>query len=106
MVAGPPLDVLHVFEALGQGGAEQNLLSILRQLPPPRFRHHLAWLRPEPDELYGAFAPLVATMVPLHDGPRWSHGRAARNLLRWVRAHRPALLHAQMLWPQLISRAA
>jgi len=101
-----PLEVLHVFEALGQGGAEQNLLSILQELPPPRFRHHLAWLRPHPNELRDAFAPLVESMVPLHDGPRWSHARATRVLTRWLRAHRPDLVHAQMIGPQLVCRAA
>src|SRR5262245_20490738 len=103
---GRPLEVLHVIEALGQGGAEQNLLSILRELPSPRFRHHLGWLRPHPDELAASFQPHVASMVPLHDGPRWSHARATTKLVRWLRVHRPAVIHAQMIGPQLVSRAA
>ena len=33
-----PLDVLYVVESLGHKGAEQNLLSISRRMPPERFR--------------------------------------------------------------------
>ena len=36
------LEILHVVESLGHGGAEQNLLSQIRCMT--QHRHHLAWL--------------------------------------------------------------
>src|SRR3954447_4829146 len=59
-----PLRILHVMDSLGEGGAEQNLLTLVRQLRQDQAVNGLAWLYDD-DQLKDAFRPHVATMVPL-----------------------------------------
>jgi len=100
-----PLDVLHVVESLGQGGAEQNLLAFLRCLPEDRFRNHIAWLYDD-TRLLESFRPHVNTLLPL--GARGSKDLLAATLALagWMRANRPSVVHAQLVMPQLAARAA
>src|SRR5579864_8442534 len=101
-----PLDVLHVTDSLGHGGAEQNLLSLLRRLPRDRFRHHLAWVV-DHLALRDAFAPYVDTLVPLGgDYSVVGCARAAARLGSWIRRRRPDVVHAQLITAQLVARIA
>lgn len=100
-----PLRVLHVTESLAHGGAEQNLLSFLRRLPPERFQHHLAYLYPD-EALLEKFRPHVASLVPLGAGRGPGLLKAAATLQGWVRRNRVHVVHAQLLRAQLVARAA
>lgn len=100
-----PLHVLHVTESLAHGGAEQNLLSFLRRLPPERFRHHLAYLYPD-ETLIEKFRPHVASLVPLGAGRGPGLLKAAAALRGWVRRNRVHVVHAQLLRAQLVARTA
>jgi glycosyltransferase involved in cell wall biosynthesis len=101
------LDVLHVIDSLSEGGAENNLLSILRRLPADRFRNHVAWLH-DRDNLVEALRPHVASLVPLHAPPRSKRGLlgAAAQLTGWLQTHRPHVVHAQLLMAHLVARIA
>ena len=99
------LDVLHVTESLSQGGAEQNLLSILSRLPRDRYRNHLAWLYPTQD-LLDSFRPAVASLVPLGAAGRSELGGATMTLWRWLRVNKPDVVHVQLLSAQLVARVA
>ncbi len=98
-----PIDVLHVIDSLGEGGAEHNLLSIIRRLPADRFRNHVAWLY-EGESLVEALRPYVATLLPLHASP--SLFGAAAALTDWMTEHRPRVVHAQLLMAHLVARIA
>ncbi|HEX4462422.1 MAG TPA: glycosyltransferase [Polyangia bacterium] len=101
-----PLDVLHVTDSLAHGGAEQNLLSLLRRLPRDRFRHHLAWIVDDL-RLADSFRPLVDSMVPLGgDYSVRGCAHATVVLRRWIAQHRPDVVHAQLITAQLVARAA
>jgi glycosyltransferase involved in cell wall biosynthesis len=100
-----PLDVLHVIDSIGHGGAEQNLLSVIRRMEPQRYRHHLAWLYSE-HQLLEAFRPHVATLLPLAARPRLGLLHAAARLGDWIRHHRPDVVHAQLLRAHLVARLA
>lgn len=101
-----PLDVLHVTDSLAHGGAEQNLLSLLRRLPRDRFRNHLAWIVDDL-RLNDAFRPYVETLVPLGGDYSWiGCARATLRLGAWIRRHRPDVVHAQLITAQLVARAA
>jgi glycosyltransferase involved in cell wall biosynthesis len=101
-----PLDVLHVTDSLGHGGAEQNLLSLLRRLPRDRYRHHLAWIADDL-RLLDAFRPHVDTLLPLGGDYSWlGCARAALHLGAWIRRHRPDVVHAQLIMAQLVARLA
>lgn len=99
------LDVLHVTETLAHGGAEQNLLSIIRRLPPDRFRHHLAWLYDD-DVLLEAFRPHVMSLVPLHASRGVGLVWATNRLARWMRRFRPDVVHAQLIRSEIVARVA
>src|SRR5438874_13301563 len=66
------VEVLHVIDSLGEGGAENNLLSILRRMPPDRFRNHVAWLH-DRENLVEAMRPHVASLIRLY-APRSTTG--------------------------------
>jgi glycosyltransferase involved in cell wall biosynthesis len=100
-----PLEVLHVVESLGEGGAEQNLLSFLKHMPADRYRHHMAWMFPD-ERLRERFRPHLATMIPLSAGKGARLLRTAWDLAGWVRKLQPDVIHAQLVRPQLIARAA
>jgi glycosyltransferase involved in cell wall biosynthesis len=100
------VDVLHVIDSLGEGGAEHNLLSILRRLPADRFRNHIAWLH-DRENLIEAVRPHVASLIPLH-APRSKLGllSAAATLASWMEEHRPHVVNAQLLMAHLVARMA
>jgi glycosyltransferase involved in cell wall biosynthesis len=102
---GRPLRVLHVTESLAHGGAEQNLLSFLRRLPPERFQHHLAYLYPD-ETLVEKFRPHVASFVPLGAGRGPGLIKAALALRGWMRRHPIDVVHTQLLRAQLVARTA
>lgn len=93
--------------SLGHGGAEQNLLTILRQLSrePTRYRNHLAWLGGD-EALREAFEPHVASMIRLDAHGRVGQLRAAAKLARWVRENRPDVIHTQLVDAQIVARVA
>jgi glycosyltransferase involved in cell wall biosynthesis len=100
-----PLEVLHLVESLGPGGAEQNLLSVLRALPPDRFRNHLGWLYDD-ERLLDGFRPHVASLVPLRARGRLGMVGAIRRLTTWLNRHRTDVIHTQLIRAQLVGRAA
>ena len=91
-----PLRILHVMDSLGEGGAEQNLLTLVQQLGRDQAVHGLAWLYDD-DQLREAFRPHVATMVALHTGRYLGMLPAAVRLARAVREFKPDLLHAKLI---------
>lgn len=101
-----PLDVVHVTDSLAHGGAEQNLLSLLRHMPRDRFRHHLAWIFDDL-RIADSFRPFVDSMIPL-GGDYSVRGclRATVALRRWIAQHKPDVVHAQLITAQLVARAA
>lgn len=100
-----PLEVLHVVESLGHGGAEQNLVSLLRRLPRDRFRSHVAWLYQD-TQLLETLRPHVASLVPLSVENGLGHWRGVLRLADWMRHHQPDVVHAQLIRAQLVARAA
>lgn len=100
-----PLEILHVIESLGEGGAEQNLLSFVKQLDPGRYRHHLAWLFDD-ERLLERFRPHVQTLIPLGAGHGVGMLGAIWRLGRWMRKLRPDVVHAQLIRAQVVARAA
>jgi glycosyltransferase involved in cell wall biosynthesis len=105
LIDGRPLRVLHVIDSLAEGGAEQNLLTMVRSLPPPDYEHHLVWLYAD-DRLLAAFRPHVASTIALRAGRGWGFLRAARGLARHVRRIRPDVVSAKLIRAQLAARFA
>gem|GEM_PF-305703 len=99
------LEVLHVTEALGHGGAEQNLLTFLRHLPPERFRHHLAWMYDD-DRLLDQFRPHVASLIPLRCGRKLGMLPGVARLARWIRLNQPDVVHTQLTRAMVLARSA
>lgn len=100
-----PLRVLHLMDSLGEGGAEQNLLTLVRRLPPPACEHQLAWLYDD-DRLLAAFAPHVQRLLPLHCGRGLGMAVAAFRLAAALRADPPDVIHAKLIRSQLVARLA
>jgi L-malate glycosyltransferase len=97
--------VLHVIDSLAEGGAEQNLLTLIRSLGPPDHEHHLAWLYAD-DRLLAAFAPHVASTLPLNAGRGWGLVGASRRLAEHIRRLRPDVVSAKLIRAQLVARSA
>jgi glycosyltransferase involved in cell wall biosynthesis len=97
------LRVLHVIESLGRGGAEMNLVSQVRHLSPARFEQHVAWMY-DADQLVSELEPHVRSLVPLRVGNHGGILSGAVRLARWIRRHRPDVVHAQLIRAQLTAR--
>ena len=92
-------------DSLGEGGAEQNLLTLVRRLPPSECRHDLAWLYDD-NALLEQFRPSIARLMPLH-ASRWlGLVQAAVRLAAHLRADPPDLIHAKLIRAQLVARLA
>jgi glycosyltransferase involved in cell wall biosynthesis len=100
------LDVLHVQDSLERGGAEQNLLSLLRNLPRERFRHHVAWLYRADPQFQKELSAVVDSFIAVDASGRVGIPTAAVRLAGWIRAHRPHVIHAQLVRAQIVARAA
>jgi glycosyltransferase involved in cell wall biosynthesis len=100
-----PLEVLHVIETLGEGGAEQNLLSFLKHLPQDRYRHHMAWMFDDVTMLE-RFRPHVASFIPLSAGHGARLAGAIWRLARAMKRIQPDVVHTQLIRSQIAARAA
>jgi glycosyltransferase involved in cell wall biosynthesis len=105
MFGDRPLRVLHVIDSLAEGGAEQNLLTLVRNLPPPGFEHHIAWLYAD-DRLLAAFSPHVASSLALGAGRGVALLHATRTLAGHMRRLRPDVVSAKLIRAQLVARVA
>jgi glycosyltransferase involved in cell wall biosynthesis len=105
LIDGRPLRVLHVIDSLAEGGAEQNLLTMVRSLPPPDYEHHLAWLYAD-ERLLSAFTPHVASALSMHARRGFGLVRAAGELTRAIRRIKPDVVSAKLIRAQLAARLA
>ena len=91
VAASPPV-ILHCLDGLGIGGAERQLILLLRHIPPQMFRHVVCHVGPR-RELTGDVRALGIPVFDLSGGKRYSL-RALVRLIRLARQIRPALIHA------------
>ena len=98
------LRVLHVIDSLAEGGAEQNLLTLVRNLGPP-YEHHIAWLYDD-ERLRSAFAPYMASMLALGAGRQWDLVRVSLKLTKHMRRLRPDVVSAKLIRAHLVARVA
>ncbi len=102
---GGPLRILHVIDGLGVGGAEVQLVHVLRRLPRDRFDHVVCHITPQAD----LAAEIRDLGVPVHDlsrAGRRSMAAALVGLVMQVRCYRPALIHADGVYGNLCGRLA
>ncbi len=100
-----PLRVMHVIDSLAEGGAEQNLLTLIRNLPAHEYEHHLAWLYPD-ERLLPAFAPHVASVLALRTGRQLGLLGASSRLAKHIRRTHPDVVSAKLIRAQLVARIA
>jgi glycosyltransferase involved in cell wall biosynthesis len=100
-VARRPLRVLHLLETLGRGGAERNLVNVLRHLPPGE--HALCYLRP-PDDYAAelAEAGIPVRCLGLHRPA--DLGRALYNLRQELLRGDFQLLFTQVFAADILGR--
>ncbi len=105
MIDSAGLKILHVVDGLGVGGAEVQLVLLLRHLPQHRFAHAVCHVG-----LRAELAGEVANQgVPVYD---LSHGGRRRvpvvlpELMGIVHRLRPDLIHTDGMWGNLCGRVA
>lgn len=99
--------VVHITDAL-DGDAEENLLSLLHQMPPGRYRHVIiGWRRSAMWELRhsGHMAQLVHMPAPVSD-PSDGSRLPFMRLFRRLRLLRPALVHTHSTTLQWLAALA
>ncbi|MGH2454206.1 MAG: glycosyltransferase [bacterium] len=94
--------ILHCVDGLGIGGAEKELLLLLRHSPPQMFDHVVCHVGPQ-DILASEVRALGIPVYDLSGGRRHSL-RALLRLLRLTRRLRPALIHADHRYGKLYAR--
>lgn len=90
-------------DSLGEGGAEQNLLTMIRYARG--VDHELAWLFDD-ERLRKAFSTQVVRLIPLNCAHGIDHLFAALRLAQAIRSDPPDLIHAKLIRSQLVARLA
>ena len=104
------IGVLYVIDELLQlGGAEQNLVRILRHLPRDRFRPYLLTFRFNPTVEAFRSLPCPVEVYPVHNLYGWNAMLHAPRLLSWCRRERIGIVHTFFetadLWAGSLARA-
>ncbi len=97
------LDVLHVIDQLAPGGAERNLLAMVRELKALGIRSHVAWLYGR-GGLEDEFRRHAETLIPLEVRSRAALAPALFRLARQARALSLDVVHGQLLVAHLAAR--
>ena len=105
MNASRPLRVLHVIDSLGEGGAEQNLLTFVKRSSAEHCEHHIAWLYDQTN-LLDAFTPFTKTRFFLGSPRSVQLLSAAVKLAGHIRRVKPDVIHAELIRAQLVARIA
>lgn len=97
------INVLHIIEGLGTGGAERQLTAFILRSDPTRFRHEVCTLSTE-----GRFAAdLRRANIPVYALGVVSDGNLAQSIVRLGRVVRrvdPSIIHATLYRPGVVSR--
>ena len=100
------LDVVHLIEALGPGGAERLLYTNLKHFDPARVRSTVFTVYSRANHW---LAPIRELGVPVHsldcDSPR-SLARAIKTFAGWLRANRPDVIHSHLWAANVVARVA
>lgn len=111
--AGRPIEVLHLIETLGLGGAEMTLYTLLKYLDPSRVRSRVVTffsMDGSHDRLRTHFVPLVESMgIPVTSlGARRvrEFPSAIQRLRQELQASRPDLVHTQLFAANIVGRVA
>lgn len=99
------MQILHVIETLGTGGAERLLVTVLPELAAQGMDVHVAVMRP-PMPLK---SELEAAGIRVHVLPRrarWQVVRQARDIARLARSLNADLVHAHLYFPTLATAMA
>lgn len=94
--------ILHCYDGLGIGGAETQLILLLRHIPSQMFDHVVCHLGPSGEQAH----EIRALGIPVFDlsaGRRYS-SLALLRLMRMTRRLRPALIHADHDYGKLYAR--
>ncbi len=103
------LGVLYVIDELWQlGGAERNLVRILRRLPRERFRPMVLTFRFNPEIAEFRGIPCPVEVYPMRRIYGWTAARCVPRLLRLLRSERIRIVHAFFessdLWAGVIAK--
>jgi len=102
---GNPLRLLHVIDGLGVGGAEVQLVLLLRHLPREEFAHVVCHVGPR-DELAGEIRDMGIPVVDLSVTGRRALRAALHRVRQQTAVFQPDLIHADGLYANPIARAA
>lgn len=106
--------VMHCIGSLAVGGAEGQLVELIRRLPRDRFEQKLVLLQgggPFLDQLRDAECEVIELNYKQYyrvTDPRfhWEFARAVMLFVRRLRAWRPDILHAQLFWANILGAVA
>jgi glycosyltransferase involved in cell wall biosynthesis len=97
--------ILHCFDGLGIGGAESQLLLLLRHIPRRTMDHAVCHLGVERD-LAPEILALGVPVFDLSDGGTLGLPRSLLRVVRLIRRVRPNVIHADHGYGKLVARLA
>jgi len=100
------MQVVHLIEALGPGGAERLLYTNLKHFDPERVQSTVITVYPHATHWLEPIRALGVPVVCLEcRGPR-DIPKGVRTLRTWLRQHRPDLVHSHLWAANVIGRVA
>ncbi len=100
------VQVLHLIESLGTGGAERLLYTNLKHLDPARFRSTVLTVFPQPDDWAEPLRRLDVNVGSLGCGGVRDLPTGVARLRAWLRANRPDVIHSHLWTANIIGRVA
>ena len=102
---GRAVKVVYVIDDLGFGGAQRQLLELIKALPRQRYEPHVVSLSTEKRGYAQAIRAAGVPVTLITQSGMWSWGAWAK-LLRIMRAERPDIVHTWLFTADLYGRLA
>lgn len=100
-----PIRIVYVIDDLGVGGAQRQLVELVKSLPRDRYALHVVSLSTDKDEFAQALRQLGVPCTCIAQSGAWSPG-AFSALYRLLRLLRPDIVHTWLFTADLYGRIA
>lgn len=98
-----PLRIFHIIPTLGRGGAERQLVNLVRNMERARYEHVVCYLQP-PDAFAAEIVGAGHTVIGLNIRQKWPWLTAPVKLLPHLRRHKPDIIQTWLFEADVSAR--
>ncbi len=98
-----PLRIFHIITTLGRGGAERQLVNLVRNMDRARYEHVVCYLQP-PADFAAEIERAGLTVIGLNIRHKWPWLTAPAKLMSHLRTHRPDIIQTWLFEADVSAR--